>query len=78
MNIYPHPACNIVMKAPKGEEDTVQDLPVFKTIDQGELSMWSFWKPTPEELEALNSNAAVVLIVYGTGPHPVVAMTTTV
>lgn len=44
--------------------------------EEGETLLTSFWKPTPEELEALNANGALMLTVWGRS-HPVVRIDVT-
>jgi len=40
----------------------------------GSNRMWSAWEPTPDELERLQSGAAVYLCVLGTAHPPVTLM----
>jgi len=69
MNIFHHPACNDVLRAAPGTEDRVSDLPIMR----GEESVSSFWKPTPEELAALNANGCMMFEVWGR-THPPIAV----
>lgn len=46
------------------------DLPATMVVEDGVFQfVVSYWKPTPEELELLNSNGHVVLMVHS-GQHP--------
>lgn len=68
-----HPSNNFVYSPPKGmtpEECTA--LPVTKVLyPDGTPGIWSYWKPSKEELEHLNTGAFVVLEILGTIQPPV-------
>jgi hypothetical protein len=76
MDIRKHPACTTVIGAPSDMQDgSCSGLPVAYTQD--EYGTWanSFWKPSPDELAALNQGGSIVLIVRAGGrQHPVVAL----
>jgi len=76
MRYIQHPSNNFVLGAPKGwdqKELPCGALPVTRTLVEGQPAMVSFWKPSPEDLAALNRGEFVALWVYGDG-HPVVAV----
>ena len=59
-----HPLCNDILRAPIGSDD-VADL----HIRREDSAVWSFWKPTPEELAALVMGGTVALHV-ASSTHP--------
>ena len=76
MNPVQFPQANDSFGAPSGMEEEVAALPVFKGIINGMPGNMSAWKPSPEELEALNNGGLVYLTIYGVG-HPVVSISGT-
>jgi len=71
-----HPTNNALFGAPIGwnqDELPCDSLPITRTEFDGAPVLVSFWRPTPEELEALFLGGLVMLHVYGNG-HPVVAL----
>lgn len=61
-----HPLCNDVLTKPAGmTEEECGDLPIRRDGD----FIWSFWKPQPEELLALNLGGHVALAIMG-ATHP--------
>jgi hypothetical protein len=66
MNPIQHPACNDILRRPPGTtEEECGDLHIMRNDTQ----VWSFWKPSAEELLALNAGGTVGLIVEGR-THP--------
>jgi len=66
VNPIQHPACNDVLRRPPGTtEEECGDLHIMRNDTQ----VWSFWRPSAEELLALNAGGAVGLIVEGR-THP--------
>jgi hypothetical protein len=58
----------LLLGPPKGSErGTCGALPVL--VQDGAFQ--SFWKPTPEEIEALKAGGHIRLVVYGGGHPPV-------
>ncbi len=47
-------------------------LPVFAEVRNGGMMLTSAWKPSAEELEALNRGCAVALTIFGTMHPPIV------
>lgn len=71
-----HPSNNFVLGAPVGwdqKELPCSALPVTRMAVEGRPVMVSFWRPTGDELAALNRGGTVALWVYGEG-HPPVAV----
>lgn len=71
-----HPSNNDVLGAPAGwaqGEIPVNALPITRTTVNGVDAVVSYWKPSPEELAALNAGASVSLWVLG-GTMPPVAL----
>lgn len=66
-----------VFNAPHGWRPTrdgdCAGLPVRITRDEHHTMMTSFWRPSPDDLAALNAGACVSLTVLGLS-HPVVAL----
>lgn len=58
---------NVTFRAPKGEEDRVSDLSVFR--NRGGLI--SKWRLTPEEIEEVRRTGFVYLNIMGQGMPPV-------
>lgn len=79
MEIQKHPACTTIIGAPSDIQDgSCAGLPVFYVKDNHGIWANSFWKPTADELAALNAGGSVVLIVRAAGQqHPVVALAVT-
>lgn len=76
MRYTQHPSNNFVLGAPKGwdqKELPCGALPVTRTTVEGQACMVSFWKPSPEDLAALNRGEHISLWIYGE-IHPVVAI----
>lgn len=76
MRFVQHSSNNFVLGAPEGYDPRtaphdVGALPCSRILDNGVPAFQSFWKPEPEELEALNKGLPVMLTVLGLG-HPVV------
>lgn len=69
-----HPSNNGVFGAPDGWDQKQLPcgaLPVTHTTADSIPAVVSFWKPSPEELAALNAGEHVVLWVIGGGMPPV-------
>jgi hypothetical protein len=73
MEIVRHPQTNHVFTAPHGQEDDVSALPVVIHQDQFGVGLFSFWKPSEEELAQLNAGHSIQLGIYSDS-HPVVSM----
>jgi hypothetical protein len=73
MDIYQHPATNMVLTPPEGLADVVE-LPVVAADHLGCPSLISFWTPNQTELDMINAGNPVALIVLG-GSHPPVIVT---
>lgn len=74
MNRTQHPSNNAVLGAPAGwdqKELPCGALPITRTECQGVPAVVSFWRPTPEELAALNVGGSVALWVMGYTMPPV-------
>jgi hypothetical protein len=74
MNRIQHPSNNAVLGAPQGwdqKELPCNALPITRTECEGMPAVVSFWRPTAEELAALNEGAAVALWVIGRTMPPV-------
>lgn len=68
-----HPLCNDILRKPEGmTEEECGDLHIRR--DNG--SVCSFWKPSAEELVALNAGGALALVVCGS-THPPISMQVT-
>lgn len=67
-----HKSNNFRLEKPSSlSDEQCQPLPV-SVINTGiGATITSFWKPTPEELEALNANGVVMVTVLGTLHPPV-------
>jgi hypothetical protein len=76
MEIFNHPACTHTIGAPSDMQDGSCDaLPVLYHENEHGVFAWSFWKPSVEELSALNAGGTVALGVRAVGrQHPVVSM----
>ncbi|WP_373379901.1 hypothetical protein [Cupriavidus nantongensis] len=74
MNKIQHPSNNDVLGAPAGwnqRELPVSALPITRRDVAGQPAVVSYWKPTAEELAALNAGASVALWVIGQSMPPV-------
>lgn len=74
MNRTQHPSNNAVLGAPAGwdqKEIPCGALPITRTECQGVPAVVSFWRPTSEELAALNAGGSVALWVMGHTMPPV-------
>lgn len=74
MNKTQHRSNNDVLGAPAGWDQaalTIDALPITRTTYDGVDAIVSFWRPTPEEIEALKNGAVVMLSVIGGGMPPV-------
>jgi hypothetical protein len=74
MNRMQHPSNNGVLGAPAGwdqKELPCGALPITRTECEGMQVVVSYWRPTTEELAALNAGAAVSLMVIGHTMPPV-------
>ena len=74
MNRHEHPSNNAVLGAPKGWDQAALPcgaLPVTRTEAEGQPCIASYWKPTAEELAALNAGGLVALWVIGATMPPV-------
>lgn len=67
-----HPSNNMELLPPPGvSEEECQTLYATSGSVDGRRVVWSFWKPTPEELAALNEGKPVVFGVWGDKHPPV-------
>lgn len=69
-----HPSNTRVLGAPAGWDQSAlpcDALPVTDVIMEGRRGLVSYWRPTPEELAALQAGAVVSLWVVGTAMPPV-------
>ena len=68
-----HKSNNMVLGPPKGMEDSCQKLSATMLTNEGDgqVTITTFWKPSPEELALLNSNGSIALWVWGRGHPPV-------
>lgn len=69
-----HPSNNAVLGAPAGwnqGELTCSALPITRTECEGQPAIISYWRPTVEELAALNAGACLALWVIGRSMPPV-------
>jgi hypothetical protein len=74
MNKAQHRSNNGVLGAPAGWDQAalpVDALPITRTTYDGVDAIVSFWRPTPDEVEALRRGAVVMLSVIGTSMPPV-------
>lgn len=60
---------NLVLKAPPGEEENVQDLHVFHNRDENTVS--SLWIPSDEEREIISNGGGVLVSVWGHSHPPI-------
>lgn len=73
MDIVRHPQTNHVFTAPPGQEAEVSNLPVIIAEDEIGIGLFSFWKPSAEELALLNAGHSIQLGIYHKS-HPVVSV----
>lgn len=76
MRFHQHPSNNRVLGAPNGWDQQQIEcgaLPITQVSVEGTTAMVSFWRPSDDELKALNAGASLRLWVYGTA-HPPVAL----
>lgn len=74
MNKIQHPSNNAVLGAPAGWNQSdlpCGALPITRTECDGIPAVVSFWRPTAEELAALNAGASIALWVIGNTMPPV-------
>ena len=77
MNRMQHPSNNAVLGAPKDWDQGAlpcNALPVTRTEWDGMPAVVSFWKPTTEEIAAMQAGQPVVLWVAGSTMPPVALM----
>lgn len=74
MRVHQHRSNNMILKSPDGMVncDTVPATLVFDSPT--ETRVLTFWRPTQEELDALNKGHSVCMHVFGRA-HPPVALT---
>lgn len=72
MNFHQHSTNNMRLGSPPGMANC-DSLPATM-MTEPDVTIASFWRPTPEELATLNRGGSVVLYVFGTA-HPPVALT---
>lgn len=62
-----HPSSNKVLVAPPGvPHEQCVSLPITNVVYDGNIpAVWSFWRPSPEELKALNEGKCVRVSVIG-------------
>ena len=70
MNIFEHRLCTHVYNPHLSDTAGTVPLPVRKHVEDGFACISSFWRPTPEELAALNAGGVVMLTVLGNGISP--------
>lgn len=72
-----HPSNNRVLGAPVGwkqQETPCHALPVTAIDDDGRTVMCSFWRPTKDEVAAIQNGALVQLWIHSAA-HPPVSLT---
>jgi len=73
MRATQHPSNNEVLGAPQGwvqDELPCSALPITRAYDGSVPTITSFWRPTAEELAALNAGALVALHIVGKSMPP--------
>lgn len=66
MEFHQHPACNAVLAPPKGATpDECSALPIMRAREGDVPCVVSFWRPSGEELQALNLGASVAVVLQG-------------
>lgn len=76
MHFIQHPSNNAVLGAPNGwdqQQLPCGALPITRTESNGLPAVVSFWRPSAEELKALNEGNSIALWVIG-GTMPPVAL----
>lgn len=74
MNKIQHPSNNAVLGAPPGWDQTELScgaLPITRTLVEGKPAVVSYWRPTADELAALNAGGSVALWLLGYTIPPV-------
>ena len=69
-----HASNNGVLGAPAGWDQAelpVSALPITRVDVEGRPAIMSFWRPTPEEIAAIQAGALVSLMVLGSNMPPV-------
>lgn len=77
MDRVQHPSNNDVLGVPSGWDQKTLPcgaLSITRTDWGGVPAVVSFWKPTPEEIEAIRSGQPVMLWVAGSSMPPVALM----
>jgi hypothetical protein len=68
MSPIQHPLCNDILKRPSDmTEEECSDLHILRDKDR----IYSFWKPDPQELAALNKGEPIVFQCLGTNHPPI-------
>ena len=70
MQIFEHRLCTHVYNPHPNDTTGTVPLPVAKHEEGGYACISSFWRPTAEELAALNRGSVVMLTVLGNGISP--------
>ena len=65
---------NDVLLAPEGQEDQCYDLAIRRCAVNGSHAVVSAWKPSPEELAALNEGGSVFLLCMGQTHPPILLL----
>lgn len=74
MRVHQHASNNMILKAPEDMPDC-ETVPATLVFDSDtETRVLTFWRPTEEELAALNKGHSVCLHVFGRA-HPPVSLT---
>ena len=74
MEFIHHPTTNMLLGKPAdGSMPECKTLPATYLMDEhaGFLGIASFWKPSPEELAALNAGQTVKLMIFSQSHPPV-------
>lgn len=75
MEFFKHPSCNAVLGPARGDEANVVALPVYRGEEAWEDREvpfnTSYWKPSAEELAALNAGGSIALTLLGRVHPPV-------
>lgn len=72
------PGANTTYHAPAGwdSEKNGECSPLHVALNPEQGTIMSAWKPSPEELAALNNGSAVILVIHGTTQPPVALVVT--
>lgn len=65
---------NDILRAPKGQEASCSDLPIFRSVDpntRGHMLI-SCWRLTPDELRAINETGVIWFSAQGVTHPPIV------